>query len=81
MPFLPNQQRIAGVICSVRRPDQWHTELFEFVRVPVKDEEVVLSYEPGVYVVRSIMHLASEPGSETGPHVQICLRAKSKKKR
>jgi hypothetical protein len=80
IPFLHNQQQTAGINCSVRRPGQWFAEVFVFARVPVKGEDVVLSYEPGVYVVRSITHLACEPGSVSRPCVQIRLRAKRKKK-
>ena len=80
-PFLHNLQQLAELKCLVCRPGRSRTEVFEFVRVPEEGEEVVLAFEPDVYVVRSITHLASEPGSGLLPCVRICLRAKPKKKR
>jgi len=82
-PVAHNPEAPVAMKCTVvrpgDRPGQRHWQIFEFVKVPALGDEVTLGYDPDVYIVRSVTHLAVEPGSGQ-PSVLIRVRAKKRKR-
>jgi hypothetical protein len=66
-----------GVRCSVRQIGDSHGEPFDFPRVPRVHEELVLGFDPALYIACSILNLDTEPGSLL-PRVRV--EAKRKKR-
>jgi hypothetical protein len=82
-PVAHNSDAPVAIKCTVirsgDRPGQRHWQIFEFVMVPELGAEIALGYDPDVYIVRSVTHLAVEPGTGQ-PSVLIRVRAKKRKR-
>jgi hypothetical protein len=71
----------AGIKCRVLRPDYWAAETFYFGAVPEVGSEIILEDVSRRYILRSVAHLATKPGSAFRPIIELHLRSRRKKKR
>jgi hypothetical protein len=67
--------------CDVFLPGCRHSEVFCFAEVPVVGSEIILEDISDRYVLHSVTHMATKPGSVFKPIVQLYLGALPKKTR
>jgi hypothetical protein len=70
-----DERQTTPIMCTVFRPDNRYHEVFNFYSVPAIGTKIILEDIPYHYILYSVMHFATKPGSFFRPIVQLHLRA------